>query len=576
MRESSRASPLASFASIQGWGHELTRETCKANAVWLVSIFVAAALILYPVVTLAISSFVDAPPGESGAFTLANYTELFGRRGVYGIFLNSMWIAVVSSVIAVVPGVFLAWLVVRTDVPFRKTIEAFAIIPFLIPVSIQSVGWAILGNPDAGLVNQLLGVKLLDIYSYWGVAFVLGQHSVGFIYLMALGPFRNMNPSLEDAARLSGATAWQTFRRVQLPLLVPALVPVTILVFARALESFEAPVILGTPGNVQVITNDIYDRLKIDSPPNYGSAIALACLATAGLALLFAFQSWVGKRKKFITLTGKGFQQRQIKLGAWMIPCIVLVAAFAILTTVLPLGIILFASFFKIFGVYEVAHLTLDNYSHVLQEDVIWRAIGNTLLLMVVCASICIAFGSAIAYAVRRRVSSVRTPVEMLLAVPWALPGLVFGLAMLWAYIPVPGVYGTLFAIGIAYVTFGLSIGFRSIDAQLGQMSPDLEEAARAHGASTLQTLRHIVVPLMKPGLIAGWFVLATIFSRELAASILLYSHGSEVLSVELLGYWEQGRANYAAVTSVIMLVLLSLLFAAERIVSRPNMVKAQ
>jgi iron(III) transport system permease protein len=190
---------------------------------------------------------------------------------------------------------------------------------------------------------------------------------------------------------------------------------------------------------------------------------------------------------------------------------------------------------------------------------------------MVACSTICIALGAVVAYAVLRRLPAWRSCVEGMLAIPWAMPGLVFGLAMLWSYIAVPGFYGSLLALGVAYVTFGLPLAFRSTAGVLHQIGPELEQASLVHGASAWQTWRLTTMPLIMPGLIAGWFVLAAMFSRELAASVLLYGSGSEVISVMILGYWEQGRGNYVAVISVLLMVLLMLLYGIERLISNRN-----
>ena len=543
--------------------------------IWLLPLAFAAVLILYPTLMLIAGSFSDAPPGEPGNLTIRNYIDAIGDKGFYKIAFNSFWMAVLATVLSVSSGFFLAWLVNRTDVPFRRSIEAAAILAFLIPGSLQAIGWAVLANPDSGIVNSawrsLTGSPrpLIDIYSYAGIAFVLAQHAAGFVYLMLIGPMRNLDPSLEESARMSGASGWQVFAKVQLPLLWPAVLPLAVLAFIRAIESFEVPVILGTPARVFVITNEIYYKLKILSPPEYGIAIALSVMISLVMGILLAVHGRLAVRRSVASLTGKGYRPRRVDLGRWRWPCLALALGFALLSSLAPLGIIVTASFFKVFGLFELRLLTLDNYVDVLGDPAVFRAVGNTLLLMAAAASVCVVLGGLSASAMHRSLRASRGAAEAVLSVPWAMPGLVFGMAMLWAYISLPGFYGTLLVLGVAYVTLGLPIGVRSASAILDQLSPDLEESALMHGATQWQTVMRIVVPLAWPGLVAAWFVLATIFSRELAASVMLYGHGSETVSVMLLGYWEQGKGTYVAVMAVIMLAILGVLIAAERIVVR-------
>jgi len=540
---------------------------------WLLLLGATALLVLYPLAMLVVGSFSDAPLGEPGRFTLANYVAVLTNWTFGAVFLNTLWVAIFSTTLAMISGFGLAWLVVRTDIPFRRTVQLFAMLPFLIPGALSAIGWAVLGNPDIGLLNvgwkALTGASwpIINVYSYAGIGFVLAQHAAGFFYLMIVSPLRNLDPSYREAARIAGARPGYVFRAVELPLLIPALFPLAVLVFVRAIETFEVPAILGTPANVFLVTNDIYYRLKIYTPPQYGTAIAISVMITAVMAGLLIVQGWVTSRRSRVSLTGKGFRQQRLRLGRWKPLCLVLVILYALATSILPLGVIVLSSFFKFFGLYDLSMLTLDNY-RILTDDHVRRALANTALLIVVCATAAILLGAFVAYALHHRIVPGKGFFEAVVLTPWAMPGLVFGLAMLWAYIWVPGFYGSLKVLAVAYITFGIAIGVRSMRAVFEQMSSDLEESASVHGATLWQTLRLIVFPLVRPGLIAGWFVLAAILSRELAASVMLYGSGSEVVSVLLLGFWEQGRGNYVTVLSVVMMSGLIVLYILESIVA--------
>lgn len=546
----------------------VARRIAQGRLLWSLPVALCGGLILYPTIMLVSGSLHEGAPGENGALTLQNYADVLSDREILVTAYHTLLVAVASTLLSTLYAFFLAWLVTRTDFRWRRTAEVLAFVPFLIPPSLSAVGWALLANPDNGLLNRVVGTSWIDIYTYGGVAFVMAQHTAGFLFLMMLAPLRNVDPNLEDAARLSGAGPLTAFRTVQLPLLLPSFIPLALLAFVRAVEAFEVPVILGTPSGVMVLTNAIYSKLKLESPPDYGSAVALSCLVTAAMGLLLVLQAKL-LTKGSTTITGKAIRPRRLRLGGWTPLCLALVILYGLATSILPLGVVALSSFFPTFGVINFSRITLGNYATVLSNETTWRAVGNTLFLMAVCSTICIVIGAVLAYGVLRRLPAWRSWVEGLLAIPWAMPGLVFGLAMLWSYIAVPGFYGSLLALGVAYVTFGLPLAFRSTAGVLHQIGPELEQASLVHGASAWQTWRLTTLPLIMPGLVAGWFVLAAMFSRELAASVLLYGSGSEVISVMILGYWEQGRGNYVAVISVLLMVLLISLYGLERLLSR-------
>jgi iron(III) transport system permease protein len=539
---------------------------------WSVLPALLCLLVLYPVSMLVIGSFSDSPPGEPGKFTLENYGALFSDGSLLRLAINTFGIAALSTFGAVSSGVFMAWLVTRTDIRFKRLIEVIAILPFLVPASLLAIGWGIMANPDIGLLNKLWwGLvggddPLIDIYTYGGVAFVMAQHPAGFVYLMSVTPFRNLDPDLENAARTAGASEWQVFRKVQLPLLSVALIPAVVYTGIRAFEAFEIPVILGTPARVMVFTNEIYDRLKVLTPPQYGWSFAIACILTFvfGLAILLLMHRRGGR--SFVTVTGKGYRAQEIRLGRWAPLCVGLVVIYGLCTSILPLTTIVLSSFFRSFGIFDFRSVTIGNYAAVLSDDAVQRALANTFFLIFTAGGACVLAATITAYTLKRRLPQLRGLVSIILAIPWAMPGLVLGLAMLWAYIRIPGMYGSLYGVGFGFVTMGLSVALASLSANIEQLGAELEESATIHGASFQQTFRKILLPLLWPGMIAAWFVLASMFSRELAMSSLLYGQGSEVLSVVLLRFWAQGRGNYVAVLSVIFIVLILVLFLAERL----------
>jgi len=536
-----------------------------SKVVWGLPVLLILLPILYPMAALVFGSVSDGGPGEEIHLTLDNFRRVLTNDEIPLIFLRSMIVAACATVGAAVPGFLLAWLVARTNFPGGRLVSLVAVASFLTPSSLSAIGWTILGNPDVGLLNRAVDAPILNIYSYFGIVFVLSQHLTGFFYLMMLAPLRNADPSYEDAARLAGASPWRAFVTVQLPLVLPALLPTLVLVFVRAFENFEIPFILGTPANIFLFTNHIFYRLNSMSPPDYGYAVALACLVTTLAALLFWFQSVVGSRRSVVTISGKGYRPRKLKLGAWTIPCMIFLVLYAFATTILPLGLILASSFFPILGLFDLSQFGIGNYLRVFSDQSVQRAVVNTLMLMIVCSTACVVLGGFVAYVISRQLPRFRAVVESVATLPLIVPGLVLGLATLWAFIRIPGLYGTLYILALAYVALGLPLGLRAISDTLRQVGPELEQASRVHGGGLWVTIRRILVPLALPGMVSAWFMIAVILSRELASSVLLYGYGSEVVSVKLLAFWEDGRGNLVAVMGVMMLVVLILLLLLER-----------
>ena len=529
-------------------------------------------LIAVPAGTLVASSFRNAPPGVAGSWTLANYATVLLSPRVWSVAVTTFWIALGATALALSAGFFLAWLVARTDIPGRRILSVVAIVPFLAPSLVVAIGWAILGNPDNGIINVLFRAithgagNVVDLYSYAGVALVMSFPAAGFIYLMMIGPLGNSDPSLEESARLSGASPWYAFRTIAAPLLMPAFLPFAIIAFIRAIEAFEVPQILGTPAGIYVFINFIYDALKIQTPPNYGTAIALSVLVGTGALLVVAISARLQQTRA--TVTGKGFQPRRITLRKSKVPCLILAWGYLALV-LLPLGAIVLSSFWKLLGNYDPKLVTLANYQFIITDPTTQRALINTVALMFIASTVCVCIGSLVSFALLRKIRFGRIAVDAVLLIPWAIPGLVLGVALLWTYINVPGMYGTFWGVLAGFITLGIPLAMRSTGSVLAQLSPDLEEASAVHGAPTGTTLRRVVLPLIMPGLISAWFTLATLFSRELSVSVMLYGFGSEVASVQLLSYWEQGEGTRVAALSVLLVAFVFGLYVLQQRVTK-------
>jgi iron(III) transport system permease protein len=532
-------------------------------------------IVLPPFVMLFIGSIWGGAPGGPGEISLRAYTQAYSSPHTYQVLLNSLFVATAKTGIALAWGVVLAWLVTRTDVPFKRLIEILMPLPFFIPALFTAFAWILLANPTTGLINQLavqlfnLDSPPFNIYSYAGMIFVMGLGSTSFVYLLTFGAFRGLDPSLEESARTCGADGVQTFIRITLPLVAPALFGAFILSFIRGIEAFESPVLLGTPVGIYVFTNEIYRAITFRDPPQYGIATALGMTVMVITFALVLIQWRVLGQRQYFTITGKGFNPRTIALRGWRWPAFGVFALYFLLAIALPLGQLIVSSVQSVPGVYSLDVFTLDNYRRAFDDDIVLRALKNTMLLAIAASIIGVLLSALIAYVTTRTQYSLRRVLELVCWLPWTMPGIVLAIGILWAYLTIPGLsifYATIWILLIVYIIKGLPLGVRALSGTLVQVHQELEDCARVFGANWLQSFAYILLPLIRPGMLAGGILFAYVAVRDLATPILLYGYGSEVLSIVMLMFWSQQKnQQIVSVLAIVMLLLLTGLSALQR-----------
>jgi len=524
-----------------------------------------AFLSVYPLSMLLYGSLHSTPPGVAGTFTLDGYRAVFTQQSAISL-LNTVGISFAKTIPSLVLAILLAWILARTDTPFRGTLEALITLPFFIPPILTAMAWGMLGNPQVGLLNQVYqwatgsDVAPINVYSYGGVIWHMMQYSVPFLFLLIVDAFRAMDQSLEEAARMCGASRLRTFCTVTMQLMLPALTGATILSFIRGIENFESPLFFGTPAGIRVITTDIYDSINQRSPPEYQFATATSFVIMALLFLIVLLQWRILRGRSFQTVTGKGYSPAVMKLGKWRWVTFAFCILFFFVTVVLPVGQLLIGSFFRFFGFYQRDMLTLDHYREVFGSKDFWRGFGNTMLLGFAGATLTMILGGAVAYISVRTKWRGRLLIDGMAWLPWMMPGIVLGVGFLWGFALLPHaipIYGTIWALLLAYISLGTPLSVRVMSSAYAQLSFDLEECSRVHGASWLQTMSRIVIALAWPSFAVGWVLIFFGIMRELSASVLLYSVGSEVLSVVLLKLWANGSAEQVSVIGLIMMAMV-------------------
>lgn len=505
--------------------------------------------------------------GDSG-FTLDGFKKAYGDSQILGLAGNSLWFAVGAALFSLVVGTGLAYLNVRTDVPFKGLFFAASIVPLIIPGILYAIAWILLASPDIGLFNSvfthIFGRPLVDIFTVWGMIWVDGLHLSPIVFLMMVAAFRSMDPSLEESALMSGAGRWTVFRTVTVPLIRPAIVAAVLVMAVRSLESFETPALLGLPNGIYVFTSRIYLALR-RFPPDLSSAGALA-VGLLVLALLgVALSRFLGRpSKSYSTVTGKGFRPRPIELGKWRSVAGAGVIVYFLLTVLAPLLVLFYTSLLPYYRAPSKAafkSMNFDNYRDLAHLSSATTAIKNTVILGVATATLVMLLMAVAAWIVVRSRVWGRGLLEALSFVPLVVPGLVLGLALSFVYLrsPIP-IYGTLFILLISYCTRYLPYGMQYAATSMKQISVELEESATVFGADWWHTFKDILLPLLWPGLLAGWVYILIVSVRELSSTILLYSPGKEVLSILIFEQYQNGQFPILAAIGVVMVVALIIL----------------
>jgi iron(III) transport system permease protein len=544
------------------------------------AVALVAWLALVPLAFLLWQSFQTPETASAPAqLTLGNYRAAYASAETARLLANSLAFAAGAALVSFTLGAGLAFINERTDTPFKLLFFSLAVVPLVIPSVLFTVAWILLASPKIGLVNLALqgwlgtDAVFVDVYSLGGMIWVDGLHYSPMAFLLMTAALRSMDPALEESALISGATALQVARRITLRLVWPAVLGSVLILFVRAIESFEVPALLGLPVGIEVYTSAIYQAVhRYPSEVGLACAYAVALLAIAGLCVA-AQARLAGQAGRYATITGKGFRPRVMAIGRWRYLTASLFFLYLAVIVVLPSLVLLWSSLQKFYRVPSAAALgaiSLDAYRAVLDYPGVAAAVWNSLLLAFGAATLVMLATSVLCWVVVRTRIPGRSALDGLASLPLAVPGLVLGLAIMICYLHVDiGVYGTLWIMLIAYVTRFMPYGMRYNATSMLQLHKELEESAALCGASWATTFRRIVLPLLKPGLVAGWIYVVILAVRELSSSILLYSPGSEVVSIVIWELWQNGQYVELSALGVMLIAALFALVVAAQLAGR-------
>ncbi len=563
--------------------NEGLRQRVWAGAWVALLLAILAFLVIYPMLLLLVGALTDVNPVVEGIqlshVSVGNFLAVLGNPNVAEALFNTLIACGGGTLIAVVIGLAFSWIVVRTNTPFKGFIAAASILPLFAPPLVAGVAWSILGSPKTGLINTMfkwIGLDWrVDFYSLWGLIFVFGIYYAPYVYMFTASALRNMDPSLEEAAEISGASAFSTLFSVTFPLIMPAIVSGMLLSFVVMLGIYGIPAVLGAPINLNVLTTYIF-KLTNWSPPLYNTAAAVAVILMVVTGALVYLQQRVLSGRSYTTVAGKAYRPRSLDLGRWRWFTFALAFVYLFVVVVLPTLALIVAAFRKFMFIRDVASLfdmgqySLMHFESIFDNPLTLRSIYNAVEVGVITAVVGGALAFAIGYTIHRTNVVGRRSIDLVSTLPVAIPGLVVGVAYLWAWIGIPGgLYGTIWILALAFIARFMPDTVKALSTSFLQIHRELEEAAWVCGKGVLGTIRTIVLPLASPGVLAAMTLLFVLAIRELGSSLFLYTSKTMVMSVLLLDYYEGGNLGKTAAFSLVQTVLLGVLIGGANWLSR-------
>lgn len=524
----------------------------------LISVLLLLYFVLFPMGVLVFDSIY-----QNGHLNFNNYKVVYSTAVNWRALTNTVQLSLMVMVASVIITFPLAWLVGRTDLPGKKTYRTLLVASYMIPPYVGAIAWVQLLNPSVGYLNQILKWMFqlqkapFDIYTFAGLAWVLTLFYSPFAFITISRAMEKMDPTLEEAARVSGASPLRTLVDVTLPLMAPSILAGGLLVFIAAGSCFGIPAIVGMPANIEVMTTRIVTYVYMGDDKGIRDATALAAsLMILANSLLF-FMTWMLGRKDYTTISGKSTRPNIVELGKWKWPAFCGVGLYAMIAVIIPLSSILVTSLLKSMSKPVTwDNLSLESWLPVLTSAQYMESIWNSVMYAVIAATVGTILSVFIAYlSVKTKVKGRSLP-DLLTIIGGSTPSIVIALALVITFSGNYGLnlYSTMWILIVSYLVKYMTMSVRTIAASLSQVHVSLEEAALNSGASWLRTCKDIILPLIAPSVIAGWFLIFMPSFYELTMSLLLYSGDTKTIGVLLYELQTYADTQNASVLSVIIL----------------------
>ena len=523
--------------------------------------------VLYPLILILINSFNVATIAEPPAYGLQAWRDAFGEPGIWRSLWNSVKIGIALQLVALPLGIFISWLLARTNIFFSSAMEFGFWISFILPNLVTTFGWMLLLDPSTGLINNwlrelpFLNKLNFDIYSFWGIIWAhLMANGISTKVMLMTPAFRRMDASMEEASRMSGASSLTTMLRITVPAMTPVIIVVLLLSIIRIFSSFETELLLGVPWGFYVYSTKIIDLAR-QEPPLVNQAAALGSVILLFLVAFIPLQRKLIARRQFTTVGGQ-FKPKIIDLGPWRYPATFFVGFIIILLCVVPILSVFGGSLMTRFGFFNLPKTwTSEYWQMALSDPRILTGLKNTLIVAGAAGIVGAFLFSLIGYILVRTRLPGRGILDSICWLPSAIPGVLSGLGLLWMFLGTPffrPFYGTLLLLVIAQVLGGITLATQVLKASFIQLGNELEEASRMSGAGFWKTYVKIILPLVAQTMALVAVLKFMFAAQHNAGIILLATSETRTLSLLALDQVAAGNREVASIT-VIFIMLLTL-----------------
>ena len=546
------------------------------NWIVIVPIVIVGYLVLVPVGYLIMMSLREGTIFNPGGWTLGNYAYALQIPLFWVAFKNTLILSTIGSIGTVGIALLFAFIVERTDVPWRNLVWVAIILPIAIPGLFGTLGLVMAFSPHTGWANllvrpalELVGISKdfgpFNIYSMGGLIFLDVLSGVTIVFLMMVGPMRMLDPALEEAATVAGSTQRTVFRKVTIPMLLPAVLAAYIYSFISSMDTFESALIAGLPAGIFLMSTVIYFTVRMQTPIDYGLGATFSVIfMVLMLILVVYYQRVIRQSLRFATITGKGYRSKRISIGWWRWPAMAVIVSYLILEVALPLVILSYASLLPRMippSALAFSQMSFDTYREVLSSRGLVRALINTGLLTFIAPTVAMILAFLSSWViVRRRRMVERAVMDSLVFFPHAIPGVIIAVALIIVYLSPPmnfvPVYGTVFMIVIGLVIGFLPFTTRIMNGAVIQIHRELDEASYVSGVSRFVTVVMITLPLLMPAFLAGWVLSAARAMRSFSTPLLLGGPGNEVIALRMWGYWEDGLIPQTGAVGMLFVVM--------------------
>ena len=537
-----------------------------ADVILFLSIAILVIVVAFPVLLIIFNAF-----WVNDEFNFAGVAEILKEPQTFQALKNSLLIAGMTTIGSTIVGTFFAWLVTRTDLPHKTFMKSMFLVPFMLPSFIGALAWKMLLSPNAGYINTFfmnhLGFDgpIFNIYSYLGISTVEVMYLFPFVFIQVCGALERMDPTLEESARISGAGLFTITRKITIPLVLPSIMSGALLIMLYSMAHFGTVAVLGIEQGIYNIPTLIYEKIhqSAGSFASIRTGTVLATVLVVSAAIIIWAQQKILSRGHYQIIGGKSFRPMELKLRGLRWPLLIFCLAYIGFTIVLPTIVIFMVGGVKTYGLpLTWENLSLDNYKYILFEyEVTKDAIFNSLTLGLAAAFITMFAGVMISYVIVKMKVKGKGILEFLGMLPFSVPGSVIALGVILAWSGQFGInlYNTVWIILVSYIARYMAFSLKANSAALEQVHDSLMEASRSCGASMWQSLKDIVIPLVRPGMISAFFLIFLPALRELTVSIMLYAPTTRTIGVAIYTLNEDGETVMSTALAGIALILIVL-----------------